>query len=108
MPLIQILLALRRGRPPVVGEPLYPDGRQHQVDLECRGGNRRGVVAPEHFWAISLPRAHPHRDIASGDRRLSRGCDSRNRTNDRPDVSCQIRKMTRGRYAVMEDHHETN
>jgi hypothetical protein len=61
----------RRGRPPVVGEPLYPDGRQHQVDLECRGGNRRGVVALEHFWAISLPRAHPHRDIARSDGQLS-------------------------------------
>ena len=55
----------------MVGEPLYPDGRQHQIDLECRGGNRRGVVALEHFWAISLARAHPYWDIASGDAQLT-------------------------------------
>lgn len=57
----------RRGRPPVAGEPFHPYAGKHQVDSERGRGHCRGVVAPEHFWAISLPRAHSHRDIASGD-----------------------------------------
>jgi hypothetical protein len=87
----------RRGRSPVAGEPFHPYAGKYQIDSERGGGHCRSVVAPEHFWVISLPHAHTHRDIDSGNERLTRGCDSRNRANDRQDVSRQMRKLTRGR-----------
>lgn len=42
----------------LAGEQLYSDARTDQIDLERGGSDRGGLVASEHFWAISLAFAH--------------------------------------------------
>ena len=39
-------------------ESFHPHGRQHQVDLERRCGDWRGVVAVECIWTISFSLAN--------------------------------------------------
>ena len=47
------------GCPSVAGESLHSDAVIHQVHSERRRGNRRGFVAAQRFWTISLPFAYP-------------------------------------------------
>ena len=60
MLLIQVLKSWCGGCSPVARESLHPDGRVHQVDVERRGGDWRGFVAGECFWALSFPLQDSH------------------------------------------------
>jgi hypothetical protein len=51
----------RGGGSVVAGQPFHSDAVIHQVNLEWRGGHRRGVVAAECIWTISFAFRHPYR-----------------------------------------------
>src|SRR5271169_1491630 len=49
---------------PVADKPLHPHAGHNQVDLERRGSNRGGAVAPEYFRTLQFLRPHPRRLVA--------------------------------------------
>src|SRR5579863_4523626 len=51
----------RGGGSVVAGQPFHSDAVIHQVNLEWRGGHRRGAVAAECIWTISFTFRHPNR-----------------------------------------------
>jgi hypothetical protein len=53
----------RSGHSALVGESIYSNGRQHQVDLECSRGDRGGVVAAQCIWIVPLSLAYPCRNV---------------------------------------------
>ena len=52
------------GIPSLVGKSLHPDGWQHQVDSERGGRHRRGAVAAERIWTVSLFLTHSCSDLS--------------------------------------------
>lgn len=51
----------RRWGNPVADQPVHPNGRLHQVDLERSRRNLRGDVAPQCIWIAALPLKTPRR-----------------------------------------------
>ena len=61
MPVLQIVVAHRSRRPAVVSESVHPDGREHQVDLECGSRDLRGGLAAKRVWTVSFHVANSRR-----------------------------------------------
>jgi hypothetical protein len=58
----------------VAGQQFHTNAGNDQVNSERRGGDRRGLVASEHFWTFSFLLPHSHRDVSKS--KLTKGANN--------------------------------